>query len=150
MATRSFIGIENEDGSIDAVYCHWDGYPPSVRRNGVGEILSTHYTKRAKIRRLIRGGGLSILGATITPAKGQAHTFEAPADGVCLYYHRDRREPLDRCSCESLASFAAMARASWACYAYVFTADGRWLWAGVAAYDPGAAGWNEIEIPATV
>ena len=27
MATRSLIGLENQDGSINYVYCHYDGYP---------------------------------------------------------------------------------------------------------------------------
>ena len=26
MSTRSSIAIKNEDGSIDAIYCHNDGY----------------------------------------------------------------------------------------------------------------------------
>ena len=38
MATRSFIGKLNHDGSITVVYCHWDGYP-----EGVGETLVKHY-----------------------------------------------------------------------------------------------------------
>ena len=25
MGTRSNIGIQNEDGSYDVIYCHWDG-----------------------------------------------------------------------------------------------------------------------------
>lgn len=25
MATRSNIGIVNQDGSITGIYCHWDG-----------------------------------------------------------------------------------------------------------------------------
>ncbi len=30
MATRSNIGIVNEDGSITGIYCHYDGYPEYV------------------------------------------------------------------------------------------------------------------------
>ena len=30
MSTRSHIGVENPDGTIDWVYCHYDGYPTGV------------------------------------------------------------------------------------------------------------------------
>lgn len=30
MATRSHIGFRNSDNTIDAVYCHWDGYPSNM------------------------------------------------------------------------------------------------------------------------
>ncbi len=32
MATRSRIAIENQDGSVTSVYCHWDGH---IETNGV-------------------------------------------------------------------------------------------------------------------
>lgn len=32
MATRSRIGIENQDGTVTSVYCHWDGYPENNGR----------------------------------------------------------------------------------------------------------------------
>jgi len=37
MATRSNIAIENQDGTVSAIYCHFDGYI-----DGVGEILYEH------------------------------------------------------------------------------------------------------------
>ena len=42
MATRSFIGIVEED-KIKGIYCHWDGYPENV-----GAILNGHYKDLAK------------------------------------------------------------------------------------------------------
>ena len=39
MGTRSNIGIINEDGSVTAIYCHWDGF---LSYNG--KILLNHYT----------------------------------------------------------------------------------------------------------
>ena len=35
MATHSLIGLENTDGTIDYIYCHFDGYA-----SGVGKKLS--------------------------------------------------------------------------------------------------------------
>ena len=38
MSTRSHIGIWNEDGSLDVIYCHRDGYPAHN-----GAVLLHHY-----------------------------------------------------------------------------------------------------------
>lgn len=48
MSTRSHIGIRNEDGSLDVIYCHWDGYPSYN-----GAVLFHHYQEQEKIRELI-------------------------------------------------------------------------------------------------
>ena len=56
MSTRSNIGIQNEDGSVEMVYCHWDGY---LSNNGA--ILRKHYLTESKIRKLIAGGDMSSL-----------------------------------------------------------------------------------------
>ena len=60
MATRSNIGARQKDGTIKAVYCHWDGYP-----EGVGTMLAEHYTDPEKVARLLDLGGFSSLGETI-------------------------------------------------------------------------------------
>lgn len=57
MSTRSRIAIEEDDGSIRSIYCHFDGYP-----EGVGAILKKHYTDPQKIEELLELGDLSILG----------------------------------------------------------------------------------------
>ena len=59
MATRSRIGIEDENGKVRAIYCHFDGY---VDHNG--HILEEHYTDRDKINQLIDLGSISVLGTT--------------------------------------------------------------------------------------
>lgn len=84
MATRSTIAIENEDGSVSGIYCHWDGY---ISHNGT--ILKDHYTNEAKVRELIALGDISSLGARI----GTAHDFNSAPDGECNAYGRDRGEP---------------------------------------------------------
>jgi hypothetical protein len=37
MSTRSRIAIENQNGSVTSVYCHFDGYI-----SGVGKTLEKH------------------------------------------------------------------------------------------------------------
>jgi hypothetical protein len=44
MATRSRIAIQYENGPIESVYCHFDGYP-----QGVGATLLEHYTDKNKV-----------------------------------------------------------------------------------------------------
>ena len=54
MSTRSRIGIELQNGSVLSVYHHWDGYP-----EGLGKILTEHYTTKEKVTELIDGGDMS-------------------------------------------------------------------------------------------
>ena len=67
MGTRSGIGIQNADGSVTAIYCHWDGYPSHN-----GRILQDHYTDEAKVRELIALGDISSLREEI----GERHPFD--------------------------------------------------------------------------
>jgi len=61
VATASFISIENNDRSIDGIYCHYDGHPDSV-----GKILLKNYNTDSKIRELIDLGDISYLGPTVS------------------------------------------------------------------------------------
>jgi hypothetical protein len=57
MATRSRIAIENQDGTVTSIYCHFDGYI-----DGVGKILQENYNTREKMEQLIDLGDISSLG----------------------------------------------------------------------------------------
>ena len=57
MATRSNICIKRKDGSIESIYCHWDGY---LEYNG--RILLEHYNGIEKINNLLNLGDISSLG----------------------------------------------------------------------------------------
>jgi len=97
MATRSTIALEFADGTVQQVYCHWDGY-----LNYNGQILAQHYKDPFKLRELIDRGDLSSLGPNI----GEAHEFDSPykygtteyeawsaaKQEVCTFYGRDRGE----------------------------------------------------------
>lgn len=56
MSTRSRIAIENQDGTVQSIYCHFDGY-----LEGVGKRLFNHYDKE-KLKSLIELGDISVLG----------------------------------------------------------------------------------------
>ena len=96
MGTRSTIALEFADGTVQQVYCHWDGY---LAHNG--KILAEHYSDPYKLRDLIDLGDISSLGIEI----GEKHAFsqfELRAEEVQAYkeltenwttfYGRDRGE----------------------------------------------------------
>jgi hypothetical protein len=96
MGTRSTIALEFADGTVEQVYCHWDGY---LAHNG--QILQKHYINPFVLRDLIDLGDISSLGKEI----GEKHAFsqfELRAEEVQAYkeltenwttfYGRDRGE----------------------------------------------------------
>ena len=105
MATRSRIGIENENGTISSIYCHWDGYP-----EGVGATLKECYKDRDVVKSLIELGDISSLGDDI---------FSTVA------YHRDRGEEFwEAREDESLEAFN---KSNYQDYGYVFTLENKWV-----------------------
>jgi len=74
MATRSFIGKVQQDGSVHGIYCHFDGYP-----EGVGAVLKKHYMATSDVDALLALGDLSELHPTLEKT---------------VAYHRDRGEDL--------------------------------------------------------
>jgi hypothetical protein len=87
MATRSHIGVRNTDGTVDYIYCHFDGYPAHN-----GKILTDHYADMDKVNALMKLGDLSILG----PEIGGQQDFDDRSThnrDWCLAYGRDRNEP---------------------------------------------------------
>jgi len=83
MGTRSTIALEFADGTVQQVYCHWDGY---LEHNG--KILLEHYSDPFKLRDLIDLGDMSSLAANI----GTQHSFNNLVEGECTFYGRDRGE----------------------------------------------------------
>jgi len=83
MGTRSTIALEFADGTVEQIYCHWDGY---LEHNG--QILQEHYSDPFKLRELIDLGDMSSLGERI----GTQHPFDKAPKGECTFYLRDRKE----------------------------------------------------------
>jgi hypothetical protein len=107
MGTRSTIALEYADGTVQQVYCHWDGY---LEHNG--KILAEHYSNPFILRDLIDLGDVSSLRPTV----GTKHAFsklEVPMDGeaydklygeMTTFYGRDRGE--DGVSAKKFKDFA--------------------------------------------
>jgi hypothetical protein len=127
MATRSNIGILNSDGTVDYIYCHFDGY---VEHNG--KILNEHYQTESKIHRLMELGDLSVLG----PEIGEQQDFERPVKGTCLAYSRDRGETgVEARKC----SYVDYTKEYFEEYIYLFTPGKGWE---VRSY--GASYWADL------
>jgi hypothetical protein len=101
MATRSFICKSlpklYQNHTVVGVYCHYDGYPA-----GVGATLSTHYTTEARVDALLSLGSISRLHPRLVPDLDETHTFDNPAVGVTVAYHRDRGEAMRETTFPSL------------------------------------------------
>lgn len=137
MATRSRIGIENEDGTVSSVYCHWDGYP-----TGNGRMLVEYYSDREKVKELISLGAISSLCKNVAPSEPMddligvrmlkefkvlpksVHTFDEPQKDVTVAYHRDRGEDLQEARID--ASIGEYQQSDYEQYGYVFTLDNEW------------------------
>ncbi len=127
MATRSTIALEFADGTVQQVYCHWDGY---LEHNG--EILYKNYQDPFKVRELIDLGDISSLNINI----GRKHAFSAfegdradyeaaQAEGATTFYGRDRGEI--GCEARKFADFEDYkANHQYEEYEYCLRKDGNW------------------------
>jgi hypothetical protein len=107
MSTRSRIAIEKQDGTVESIYCHFDGY---ISHNG--EILQNYYSTREKMEKLIELGDISSLENT-------------PEETVA--YHRDRGEDLNITSYPNVATLFEDGFNSGEEYVYCLTKDNRLL-----------------------
>ena len=79
----STIALEHHNGTVQQIYCHWDGH---LEHNG--EILSKHYSDTIKVQQLMNLGDLSGLH----PELGEKHDFDDWDFSGCRFYGRDRGE----------------------------------------------------------
>lgn len=117
MATRSIIGIENQDGTVTSIYCHNDGYPEYN-----GRILVNHYQDPEKVKALIALGDISSLDESVECPQG--HSFYNQAAGYTVAYHRDRGDDFRQDTSKSVESFSQSDLEE---YGYLFTQQGEWI-----------------------
>jgi hypothetical protein len=106
MATRSRIAIENQDGTVTSVYCHFDGYV-----KGVGKTLFENYN-REKTEQLVALGNISELKETIEDT---------------IAYARDRGEDLNKTIYIDVEELFEMNSRGGLDYVYCLTKDNIWL-----------------------
>lgn len=122
MATRSTIAMEQPDGRVMQIYCHWDGY---LDHNG--SILQEHYRDRAKVLALMLLGDVS----SLRPEIGEAHEFDAryadndPRENWVVAYGRDRGETgVDSRVFKDFRDYAD--NHQYEEYEYIFRSDDTW------------------------
>jgi hypothetical protein len=143
MGTRSMIGMVQEDGSVLAIYCHWDGY---VKHNGW--VLDHHYGDADKVAALIALGNISSLRAEI----GEQHPFDTchlkPSEidprweSWTVAYGRDRGEDKQEAvRYDSVQAYADALGDNGDEYRYLF--DGE-AWFVLTGYGPHAGKWDDV------
>lgn len=121
MSTRSMIGKINPDGSVTAIYCHWDGYPENQL-----PILVPCYSNEEKLNELISLGSISYLEDNPNPPEGVTHTFHDPHPKTVVAYHRDRGDKWEECEPDNYTSLDEMLEddGNWnIAYFYIFDGD---------------------------
>ena len=113
MSTRSRIAIENQDGTVTSIYCHFDGY---LLWNG--EILQNHFQDREKVEQLIALGDIS----SLTP-----HLNSNSGVDATIAYHRNRGEDFNQKQHTDVENFYSEAFEMGEEYGYLFTKDNKWL-----------------------
>jgi hypothetical protein len=121
MSTRSRIAIENQNGSVKSIYCHFDGY-----LSGVGRTLKEYYTTQAKVEALIELGNISALEMT-------------PESTVA--YARDRGEDLNFKEFKTVPELFEHGFNSGEEYVYCFTKNNIWL-----VMEVGSNQVNDLEV----
>lgn len=111
MSTRSNIGVRNLDGTIEYIYCHYDGYPEYN-----GKILAEYYTNINRVKELLKLGDLSVLGKFI----GEKQDFDNRVKDCCLAYGRDRGETGVSSSTTTLENLLSNTTID---YVYIFDGD---------------------------
>lgn len=93
MGTRSTIALEFADGTVEQVYCHWDGY---LENNGA--ILKANYMDPFKVKELVALGGFSSLSETVEGTKETAYTGRG--EELVIERYKNADEYFDTCSQE--------------------------------------------------
>ncbi len=117
MSTSSRIAVVNEDGTVNSIYCHWDGYPSYT-----GNRLLSAYNTLEKATALISLGSLSLVELLLSPPPNTSHSFESPQPFVTIAYHRDRGEDLCVAKYENTEAWN---KAQQEDYNYIFI-NGKW------------------------
>lgn len=105
MSTHSLIGYELEDGTIEFVYCHCDGYPEHQL-----PILTKHYNTREKAIELVSKGRM----------------FALLDDINNIDFYTQRGEELQIYKSDSVRHFFFYNIDLWQEYSYYIDLNGEW------------------------
>jgi hypothetical protein len=122
MGTRSTIALEFADGTVQQVYCHWDGY---LEHNG--KILAEHYSDPFKLRDLIDLGAFSSLCATVEATRETAY-HSSRGEELCINKFKDIEDYYKECQGEEYDYILSMnweGKAQW--YVRYYDTQENWI-----------------------
>jgi hypothetical protein len=121
MGTRSTIALEYADGTVEQVYCHWDGY---LSNNG--KILAGHYINPFKLKELLALGAFSSLEATVDGTKETAYHFSR-GEELCINRYKNADEYFADCQQEEYDYILRPVGGVAVWYVRCYATDGKWV-----------------------
>ena len=122
MSTRSLIGIQNADNTIEYIYCHHDGY-----LDWVGKKLISHYKNEETIRELLALGDISSLGNKPVSSPDAWEVFSTASPDECVSYKMRGETDVDSTTTNNLDSYVQAGIHSGVEYLYVYVmAEKEW------------------------
>ena len=122
MGTRSTIALEFADGTVQQIYCHWDGY---LDHNG--KILFENYIDPFKLRDLIDLGAISSLCETVEATKETAY-HHCRGEELVINKFKDIEEYYKECQGEEYDYILSMnweGKAQW--YVRYYDTQENWI-----------------------
>jgi hypothetical protein len=101
MGTHCYIGIEEDDGSVEYIYIHFDGYFSSI------VPILRDYTEREDVKKMIARGDDGLISLHELQKNEPYNVREGPSRISSMYALIDARPRV--------------------AYVYVFTRDNEWL-----------------------
>jgi hypothetical protein len=121
MGTRSTIALEFADGTVEQVYCHWDGY---LAHNG--KILNDLYMDPFKVKELVALGGFSSLQQTVEETKVTAY-HHWRGEELCINKFKDVAEYFADCQQEEYDYILRNIEGKAAWFVRCYATDGKFV-----------------------
>ena len=121
MGTRSTIALEFADGTVEQVYCHWDGY---LAHNG--KILNDLYMDPFKVKELVALGGFSSLQQTVEETKATAY-HHWRGEELCINKFKDVAEYFADCQQEEYDYILRNIEGKAAWFVRCYATDGKFV-----------------------
>ena len=120
MGTRSTIALEFADGTVEQVYCHWDGY---LEHNG--KILAEHYIDPFKVKELLALGGFSTLTETVEGTATTAYTQRG--EEISINKFKDLKDYYENCQGEEYDYILSPRNGKGQWYVRYYASEGNWI-----------------------
>jgi len=120
MGTRSTIALEFADGTVEQVYCHWDGY---LSNNG--QILQSNYMDPFRVKELLALGDFSSLRDSVEETAETAYSQRGEDCGARRYMNVD--EYLAECQQEEYDYILRSVEGKAVWFVRYYDTDNRWV-----------------------